>query len=160
MAPSAAELDAALHRAALTRLRRREYSRAELRDILAALSARLAPGHDGGPDGGGVERALAALERRGYLSDARFAEQLAVARMAGGYGPLRIRAELGARGVDETLIEATLASNGDCAELAAEILDKRFGAAPPQSDADRARRARFLCRRGFDDEFVDALLAS
>ena len=40
----------------------------------------------------------------------------------------------------------------------AQVRRKRFGEALPQSNADRAKQARFLLQRGFTSEQVRAVL--
>ncbi len=134
---------------ALRLLARREHSRAEL---AAKLGAR---GH--GKEE--IEAALAGLAEAGLQSDARYAEAYARSRMERGYGPLRIRAELAARGVDETLAERAVAALGaDWTAQAAALRARRFGPGLPRAGAERARQARWLAGRGFPAEVVRAVL--
>lgn len=121
-------------------LARREHSRAEL---AAKLRRR-------GIDEAECGRVLDRLEAAGALSEARFVEQLVVARLRRGYGPVRIRADLAARGVDPDAARTELA--GDDAEWAgrAEALRRRhFGPVLPAEYEERARQARYLERRGY-----------
>ena len=72
-------------------------------------------------------------------------------RTGGGYGPLHIRAELGTHGLDSESIEAALATfEGDWAELARDLVRRRFGPDGPQDLAQRRKAADMLARRGFD----------
>lgn len=136
---------AELRARALALLARREHSRAE-------LAAKLAP-H------AGSQEALAALldelERRGELSDARYAESRAGA-LARKYGAARIRQELRAKGVAEALIARVVA--GDDLERARAILARKFRT-PATTLVERARRARFLQGRGFSDDTIRRALS-
>lgn len=130
------------HAKALQLLARREHSRAELRRKLL--------GRDYPP--GEVDAALAALAAEGWLSNARFAEMLVRSRLARGWGPRRLRQELARHEIDADTIAALLDAGADEASWGARAraqLERRFGAAPAADYNERARRARFLARRGF-----------
>lgn len=125
---------------ALAMLARREYSERELR-------ARLE--HAGCPEVDS-EGAIARLQRQHYQDDQRFGEMLVRARVAQGYGPARIRAELRSHGLDDEAIRALIdAAAGDWAPLASAQLRKKYGAKPAADHAERGKRAAFLLRRGF-----------
>ncbi|MCE9664198.1 recombination regulator RecX [Halomonas sp. M5N1S17] len=125
-------------------LARREYSRAELAERLAAK------GHDSAAIGG----CLDALAEQGLQSDSRFAESFLRSRVARGQGPLKIRGELSRRGIDRATLEAAFAeAETDWFALACESLVRRFDG-PGDSPRERARRERFLASRGFDFEHL------
>jgi regulatory protein len=134
---------------ALALLVRREHSR---RELARKLSAR------------GIERqdAQAAIERLsgdGWQSDARFAEMLVRTRASHGYGPLRIRAELGTHGIDRGGVEDALASfDGDWLAVARELVMRKFGAALAGDSARQRKAAEVLYRRGFDGDTVKLAL--
>src|SRR5690606_13555026 len=91
---------------ALGLLVRREHSRKELATKLASR-------------GVAREDAEAAIERlaaEGWQDDARFAASLARMRAGAGYGPIRIRAELGTHGLDEAVIAQAFASLAEAGE--------------------------------------------
>ena len=125
---------------ALGLLARREHSRREL-----TLKLR-----QGGYEG---EEAGAALDRLGeqhYQDDDRFAEMLVRSRVAQGYGPMRLRAELKSHGLADARIREVLdAAEVDWPAMAAAQLRRRFGAAATSDHEERVRRAQFLLRRGF-----------
>jgi regulatory protein len=129
----------------LSMLARREHSRRELR-------ARL--------EQGGYEEAEAgeAIERLGdqnYQNDERFAEMLLRARVAHGYGPARIRAELRSHGLAAATVDALIASaEVDWNALALTQLRKKFGDSPATDHAERGKRAQFLSRRGFTADMI------
>lgn len=131
---------------ALGLLVRREHSRRELTRKLTARGVE-------------DEDARAAVERmtaEGWQDDARFAEQLVRSRAGNGYGPLRIRAELGTHGLDREAVAAALAAwDGDWDEQARDLVRRRF---PGGFDdvATRRKAADFLIRRGFSAEQVRA----
>lgn len=143
----AGEADTALEveAAAVRLLAQREHSRHEL---LLKLRRRLGPEEL-------LLRVLDDLEGRGLLSDARFTEAYVAMRMRKGYGPLRIRAELRQRGLDDGLIEANLDLGPEewKAQLAA-VSKQRFGNATAAGRAEQARRARFLQYRGFPESLI------
>ena len=137
-----------VRRAGMDLLARREHSAQELRRKLLARGF-----HESE-----VEAALAGLERDGLLSDRRFAESFVASRARRGPGPVRIRAELSQRGVDDALAgEALAGARVDWDDLAREVRRKRF-TAPPRSFPERARQARFLEYRGFTAEQTRAAL--
>ncbi|WP_180682908.1 recombination regulator RecX [Tepidicella baoligensis] len=128
---------------ALRLLAQREHSRQELERKLRS--------HAAGPQE--LEALLDALEAEGWLSDERFAEALGRQRAA-RYGLRRVRADLRAKGVDETLIRATLASlEGSEADRARQAWTRKFGQ-PPRSAAERARQIRHLLAKGFAPDLV------
>ncbi|CAB5081065.1 recombination regulator RecX [Burkholderia cenocepacia] len=132
---------------ALGYLSRREYSRAE-------LARKLAPyvGEDES-----VEPVLDALEKEGWLSDARFAESL-VHRRASRVGVARIVGELKRHAVGDSLVEAVNAQLRETELTRAQaVWRKKFGALP-QTPAERAKQARFLAARGFSSATIVKLL--
>ena len=140
---------AACRRQALDLLARRDHSRLELEQKLAAR----------GYDAVTVESALDDLEAKGLLDAKRFVESFARSRANRGQGPIRIRQELAARGIRD-LSEADLEQYGDFdwISLARAARAKKFGARRPRDFKERARQARFLQYRGFDSEHIKRAL--
>lgn len=128
---------------ALEALARREHSRAELARKLREHASDDEP----------LEPLLDDFQTRGWLSDARFAEQLVHARQS-RYGSQKIAHELREQGVAETLVSATLdALKATEIERARAVWDKKFG--KPAADAkQRAQQMRFLQSRGFGLEVI------
>jgi regulatory protein len=127
----------------------REHSRGELRRKLLAR----------GFHRDDVERLLSDLVGRGLLSDARFVEAYVAERVRRGYGPLRVRAELRERGVEEILIDQGLEPFRDAwTDALSRAHDKKFGPLPPTDRMEFGRRARFLQYRGFTAEQVCRVL--
>lgn len=133
---------------ALRLLARREQSGHELAQ---SLSKR---GHDSEE----ISVALARLREDGYQSDRRFAEMLARTRISQGYGPQRIRAELRSHALDDDLTSELCANaDADWTASARAQLHRRYGDKPAMEFAERARRAQFLLRRGFDAATVSVV---
>lgn len=146
-AAEASETD--VEAAAVRLLARREHSVFELRTKLCSR----------GYPKTHVETALEELQRQRLLSDERFTEVFVAGRSGRGEGPVKIRAELGQRGVAEELIRRYLDGAGlDWRRLAGEVRERRFGAAEPREYRERARQAQFLQRRGFAMEHIRAAL--
>ena len=132
------EKPASLRVRALRLLARREHSRLE-------LQRKLAPHAD---DPGELEDLLDHLTQRGWLAEARVAEQLIHARR-GRFGSARIRQELLAKGVTEEVISAVLPQLKDSdLEAARTVWRRKFGTAP-RNAVERARQVRFMQGRGF-----------
>ncbi|OXH87018.1 recombination regulator RecX, partial [Burkholderia multivorans] len=132
---------------ALGYLSRREYSRAELARKLAPYAA----------EDESVEPVLDALEKDGWLSDARFAESL-VHRRASRVGVARIVSELKRHAIGDALVDElnTQLRETEWARAQA-VWRKKFGALP-QTPAERAKQARFLAARGFSSATIVKLL--
>jgi regulatory protein len=131
---------------ALGLLVRREHSRRELTRKLAAR----------GVEADAARTAVERMTAEGWQDDARFAEQLVRSRAGNGYGPLRIRAELGTHGLDREAVAAALDTwDGDWSESARDLVRRRF---PGGLDDPTARRkaADLLARRGFSGDQIRA----
>jgi regulatory protein len=133
---------------ALKLLARREHSAKELKRKLVARGIAEADA------AAAVEHAIA----ENWQSDARYAGMLVRTRIAGGYGPLRIEAELEVAGVPADAIRAALdEAAADWRALALEAHAKKFGRLPKTS-AERAKQYRYLQGRGFDGSQISAVL--
>jgi len=134
-----------VERLALKLLAAREHSRLELERKLRAR----------GFDGGLVAVVIERLARAGAIDEARMAEHYVSERAGKGFGPLRIRAELGERGLAEDLFGPYLsAMEGRWPDYLGAAHDRRFGADPPLDRSDYAKRGRFLERRGFPADMI------
>jgi len=132
---------------ALKALARREHSRRELQAKLQPLAE----------DPDELERLLDDLEKRGWLSEARFVEQLTIVRRR-RFGAARIIHELREKGVsDASLAAAQSQLRGSEVEAARAVWKKKFGSLPATL-AERAKQSRFLASRGFSAETVRQVL--
>ena len=133
---------------AVSLLAQREYSRQELSDKLTAAQA--------SPEE--VEQALAQLEAKGLVDDARVVETL-VNRRSGKLGATRLRQELQAKGVSAELVAETMAGlKGTELARAQAVWQKKFGQLAATS-AERNKQARFLASRGFSGDVVRQVVA-
>ena len=147
---------AELRRAELRHLRR-ELHRAEALDVAArallhrdrsraTLQTRLAAA---GIPPWAREQALETLERAGVVDDRRFAGTRAAALAARGSGDALIRAELLEAGVGEDDIDRAIHALEGEWERAARVVAVR---------GESAATARWLARRGFGEDAIEAAL--
>ncbi len=138
------------YRAAVRLLAAREHSRAELkRKLERQLSVEA------------VEALLDELAAEGLQSDDRFVESYLHSRMERGFGPLRIRAELQERGIDEARIRLALeAVEEQWKERLLRVARRKFGDDPPGDRREMGRRFRFLAGRGFPEHLIRDYLFS
>ena len=132
---------------ALSLLTRREHSRLELTRKLTARGVE--------PDA--AQAAVGKLREAGWQDDARFAESLVRSRAAAGYGPVRIRAELGMHQLDGDVVAAAMDNfDGDWLENARDLVRRRVGTDVPGAPARQRKAAELLYRRGFSGDQVRA----
>jgi regulatory protein len=105
-----------------------------------------------------VAAVIADLTAGRILDDGRFAAQYVTYHAGRGQGPRRIAADLGARGVAESHIDAALDAGPDWAALAREVRIRRFGLKPPGTWAEMAKQGRFLQYRGFSSDHIRSAL--
>lgn len=133
---------------ALGLLTRREHSRKELGRKLVAR----------GIQASDAEAAIDKLAEEGWQDDQRFAESLVRCRAGNGYGPLRIRSELGMHGLEADLVaEALEAYDGDWFENARSFVMRRHGASLEDRNG-RLKAEAMLVRRGFTADQVRAAI--
>ena len=143
--PQSAEIETI----AIRLLTAREHSRKELQGKLASR----------GFERERIDAVLEELARKGLQSDSRFAEGYVEVRVRKGSGPLRIRAELRERGIDEQIVDNALECYAErWWEIMQRVHERKFGMAPPKDRKELARRARFLEYRGFPGELIGELL--
>ena len=142
-APARRKNEPTLSARALRLLARREHTRQELARKLGAHVE----------DPAELDRVLDDFTARGWLSEARAAEQLVRAKRS-RFGAARIRQTLTEKGVPPDLIASSLellkATELDSARA---VWARKFHTAPATS-AERARHVRFLQARGFSVEIA------
>lgn len=147
--PVVLDSPAAVRRAAMDLLARREYGRIELS---RKLRSRGAPSEL-------IEPALDRLAEEGLLSEARYLESFVRMRANAGYGPLRIREELSQRGLAREDIEQALRDSGfDWAAQLHDVWMRKFAGELPSDQRERARQGRFLSYRGYPLDMIGRLL--
>jgi len=128
-------------------LARREYSRHEMQNRLAACGA----------DDAEVQSVLDEFEEKGWLSERRFVDAVVQTRRR-RFGAGKVLRELKAKGVsDEGLVQAQAALADGEVEAARIVWHKKFRDRPA-SLAERARQTRFLAGRGFSRDVIRKVL--
>lgn len=135
---------------ALRFLAQREHSRRELeRKLSSQANTRLSEE---------VINVLDKLERQGFLSEKRAAEQITRIRRT-RFGSQRIIHELKTKGIDDHLIGDILPVLKETElETALNIWRKKF-AQPPATREERAKQIRFMMNRGFSMETIQHVLS-
>jgi len=129
-------------------LAKREYSYAELGQKLNTFVE----------DGDDVRALLEDFKARGWLSDARFTEQLVHARKA-KFGSARVANELREKGVaDELIATAVSQIKEDELHNAIEVCRKKYKDSPATRE-EWAKQARFLQSRGFGFDIIKQVLS-
>ena len=106
-----------------------------------------------------ITEILEDFKTRGWLSDARFTEQIVHAR-SHKFGSAKIANELREKGVSQDLIETAIEQvKENELDNAKEIWRKKFKKPPDSRDA-WARQARFLQGRGFGFDVIKKVLNS
>ena len=140
----------AVRRTAMDLLARREHGRVELTRKLRQRGAC--------PDM--IDAALDRLTEEGLLSESRYLESFINYRARSGYGPLRIREELGQRGLARGDIEEALRECGfNWQEQLEDTWRRKFAGQLPADAKERARQGRFLSYRGYPLEMIGRLLS-
>ena len=105
-----------------------------------------------------VDAVLDQLQSQRLLSDSRFAGMLARTRGA-RFGVARVRYELKAHGLEETLVRETVAElRASELSRARALWSRRFGT-PAADAAERLRQMRFLAGRGFAPDVIRKVVA-
>ena len=132
-------------------LARREYGQTELIRKLA----------DKGFDRDVAANAVAQLTEDGLQSDERFSESFVQSRINQGKGPVRIRIDLGQKGIGDSIVEVALEeADPDWRALAREQRIKKFGPVLPTDFKEKARQMRFLQYRGFEQGHIQAAVGA
>ena len=140
----------AVRRTAMDLLARREHGRVEL---TRKLRQRGAPEEL-------IDSALDRLTEEGLLSESRYLESFVSYRARSGYGPLRIREELGQRGLQRADIELALRdSDINWQAQLEDVWRRKFSGQLPVDARERARQGRFLAYRGYSMEMIGRLFS-
>ena len=127
---------------ALNFLARREHTKLELQRKLIAKGFEVSE----------ITNVIKELEKQGLQSDKRFTESYISMRAKHGFGPIRIKAELGERGIDQELIDQFLFSS-DQATIE-KVRSKKFGKEIPTDLHDKTKQMRYLYYKGFDADLI------
>ena len=140
-----------IRKKAMDFLARREYGQAELIRKLA----------DKGYAFRIVDEEIQKLTEERLQSDDRFADAFVQSRINQGKGPVRIRLDLGQRGISDAVIAMAIEeSAADWHGLASEVRLRKFGRAVPADFKAKAKQMRFLQYRGFEQDHVQSAFRS
>jgi regulatory protein len=116
--------------------------------------------HRRGYDADAVHAVLEQLVQEGLLSEQRLLDAYVIERLDKGFGPLRIRAELLAKGLSDAAIDPHLPQEDEVLRERMLAVDAaKFGPSPPGDRQTLAKRARFLEYRGFPAHLIARVLA-
>ena len=147
--PVVLDSPAAVRRAAMDLLARREHGRIELSRKLRSRGASSEL----------IDPVLDRLAEEGLLSESRYLESFVRMRANAGYGPLRIREELSQRGLARDDIEQALRDSGfDWGLQLQDVWKRKFAGELPNDQREKARQARFLSYRGYPLDMIGRLL--
>lgn len=147
--PIVLDSPAAVRRAAMDLLARREHGRVEL---TRKLRQRGAP-----PEL--VDSALDRLADEGLLDESRYLESFVASRARAGYGPQRIREDLAQRGLPRDAIESALREASiDWGSHLRDVWQRKFGGERPSDARERAKQGRYLAYRGYSMDMIGRLL--
>jgi len=127
----------------------REHSIKEINDKLSAKAL----------SKGIVQAVLDALIENKYVSDERFSESYVRSRANRGFGPIKIRAELKNKGINNQLIAEYLDMNSAIwLDNARDQYQKKYGDTVVSDYNTWTKRARFMQSRGFTMEHIQVSL--
>lgn len=139
-----------IRRAVLRWLTRRDYS---LHEIQQKLQTKGFLPQDSAPI---IEQFLA----KGLINERRFAENFIYWRSNRGYGPMRISAELQARGIPAEMIADLLEITDNAWIIGArKSWQKHFKGKLPRDFNEKMKQARFLQYRGFTREQIERIFS-
>ena len=147
--PVVLDTPAAVRRAAMDLLARREHGRVELSRKLRQRGAPEAL----------IDPALDRLIEDGLLCEARYLESFVSYRARSGSGPQRIREELLQRGLPRGAIDQALRDSGiDWRVQLEDTWRRKFAGQLPQDARERGQQTRFLSYRGYPMDLISRLL--
>ena len=136
----------------------RDHSEQELRRKLAApVMGKKEPEEiDATPED--YDKVIAWCIESRYLDDDRFVQQFIASRSRKGYGPARVRQELGQKGISREAIERAMREcEIDWAQLARDQAIRKYGEPLPVDFAKKVKVQRFLLYRGYLMEDIQAI---
>lgn len=106
-----------------------------------------------------IVKAVEECQRLGYQCDNRFTEQLCRTRIMQGYGPVRIKQELAAKGISAEMIEQVLEHEPQESwlERASAVASKKCRTFVNLSWDEQQKLKRFLLYRGFPGSIIAGL---
>ncbi|MGE1562808.1 regulatory protein RecX [Pantoea septica] len=142
-------------------LAQRDHSEAELRRKLQQSVQRAAFIQQNDPEiitDAQLDKVIGWCEENGWINEARFTERFIQSRSRKGYGPQRIRLELGQKGIARPEIDMAMeACEIDWGACAAQLAERKFGLPLPTEWKAKAKVQRFLQAKGFFMEDIQSV---
>lgn len=142
-------------------LTQRDHSEEELRRKLRQSVQRTAFMQQSEPEiitDAQLDKVIGWCYENGWLNDARFTERFIQSRSRKGYGPQRIRLELGQKGIARADIDIAMeACEIDWSASAAQLAERKFGLPLPTEWKAKAKVQRYLQSKGFFTEDIQAV---
>lgn len=108
-----------------------------------------------------IDRVVAWCYENRYLDDAHFAERFVVSRSRKGYGPQRIRMELGQKGIEKSLIDRVLMETDiDWSQRVFDVAERKFGLPFPRDWKEKAKIQRYLMAKGYFSEDIRGIFSN
>ena len=104
-----------------------------------------------------VNLVLVKLGDNNLIDDRRYAQSYIVARKRKGFGPKKIAFELFKKGVDESVVSATLSEEGGWKESAQTAFLKKYKGGIEKDYKLISKQKNFLLNRGFSFEEIDSI---
>jgi len=102
-----------------------------------------------------IDQVITNLKQNNLQSDTRYCETYIQSYYNRGQGPYKIKQDLKQKGIQDSLIEATMNElNINWKQQLKQVKEKKFGSNAPQNQQDFAKQARFLQSRGFSAEMI------
>jgi regulatory protein len=140
-----------IRRAALNWLTRRDYSQQEI--TLKLKSKGFSPED--------IQAVVAGLVQATLINEPRFIENYICWRRRKGFGPLRIRMELQARGIaPDVIAERIQITDNAWFTEAHKVWQKHFKGKRPDDFKNRAQQMRFLQYRGYSREQIESVFGN
>ena len=132
-------------------LARRDYSQHEIAQKLKAKAY----------SAQAISTIITKLAQAGLINEQRFTENYIHWRRAKGFGPLRISAELQARGIlPEKIAEQLQITDNAWLTEVRKVWQKHFKGKLPDNFKHQAKQIRFLQYRGFTREQIESVLGN
>jgi regulatory protein len=106
-----------------------------------------------------ISQTLEELINDNLLSNERFCEDFVRAKIAKGYGPVKIRQELQQKGISSAMISDYLNQSDEVwLDHLSQVKIKKFGQEAPQDLKQKAKQMRFLQYRGFSIQHINQII--
>ena len=139
-----------IYNKALDLLSRREHSKKEIRDKLIIRF----------DDKNSINSVMDRLKINNLIDDHRFAELYVLNRKRKGFGPKKIAYELLIKGIDDSISNEIIFTEGGWSEAAKKAFKKKFKDGPGNETKEKLKQKGFLQNRGFTFKEIESVFAN